>query len=343
MENDCHESIESDGEIRMDSSLYHDSSSGNEPDSSFSSGPSESSVSGSDQSDFEVSSEEDEVVQRAAVGDCGDMFEPCQHCGALKLKPFRVPCKSPGEVRLHAVCCKKGRAYLDEQTPSPSAEYFHDLWSSNHAEGRVFRKYARKINNAFSLASFVATEAEVGGFNPSFKVRGKAYVTIGSLLPGLIDVPKFSQIYVYDAEDDEHRLDIHMSHMRLGNDVPIFEREILAKLFKDIEKNIRICNPYVQQFIMAKDKEVPPEKTLIFHPEVPTGSHIRTYNAPSHELMVWATDDLQLTYPPLVLERNMMYCDHNPNIPKLEMIHDCHPMYDLIRYLFFFPDGGGET
>ena len=131
--------------------------------------------------------------------------------------------------------------------------------------------------------------------------------------------------------------------MKLGNDVPVFEREILVKLFKDIEKNIRICNPYVQQFIMAKDKEVPPEKKLIFHPEVPTGSHIRTYNAPSHELMVCATDDLQLTYPPLVLERNMMYCDHKANVPKLEMIHDYHHMYDLIMYLFFFPDGGGET
>ena len=231
---------------------------------------------------------------------------------------------------------------MNQQHPSPSAEYFFDLWSSDDEEGRVFRKYARKINNAFSLASFVASEVEVDEFNPSYKVRGKGYVMFGALLPGQTDVPKFSQIYVYDADDDIQRLEIRMDHVKLGEDIPIPEQEILKKLFKDIEEKIRCCNPYVQQFIMAKDKEVPPGKKLIFHPEVPTGNHVRTYNAPTHELTVCATDDLQLTYPPLVLERNTTYCDNVPNLPKLEMIHDCHPMYDLIRYLFFFPDGGGK-
>ena len=51
-ENDHHAFIESDGEISMDSGLFHDSSSEKDPDSSLSSGSSESSVSGSNQSDF---------------------------------------------------------------------------------------------------------------------------------------------------------------------------------------------------------------------------------------------------------------------------------------------------
>ena len=82
--------IESYGEISMDSGLYHDSSSGKDSDSSLSSGSSESSVAPSVLSDFEGSFEEDKVVPRAGVGDCGDIFEAYQYCGALKLKPFRV-------------------------------------------------------------------------------------------------------------------------------------------------------------------------------------------------------------------------------------------------------------
>ena len=69
---------------------------------------------------------------------------------------------------------------------------------------------------------------------------------------------------------------------------------------------------------------------------------MRTYNAPTHELMVCATDDLQLSYPPLVLKRDTTYCNHNQNIPELQLVHDCHLMYDLM-FLFFFPDGGGES
>lgn len=79
---------------------------------------------------------------------------------------------------------------------------------------------------------------------------------------------------------------------------------------------------------------------LLFHPEVPTGIHARTYNAPTHQLTVCTTDDMQLNYPPLVLKRNITYIRKKNTIaPELQIIHDCHPLYDLIRYLCFFPDG----
>ena len=151
-----------------------------------------------------------------------------------------------------------------------------------------------------------------------------------------------AKMYVYDPDDEVELLELRMNQLELGVDVSNEERRILERLMKNIEVNLRACNPYVKQFIMAKDREVPETKRLIFHPEVPTGNHVQTYNAPTHELMVCATDDLQLSYPPLVLKRDTTYCDHNQNIPELQLVHDCHPMYDLIRFLFFFPDGGGD-
>ena len=36
-------------------------------------------------------SEMSDCIYREAVGDSGDMFEPCEDCGALKLKPNTKP------------------------------------------------------------------------------------------------------------------------------------------------------------------------------------------------------------------------------------------------------------
>ena len=38
----------------------------------------------------------------------------------------------------------------------------------------------------------------------------------------------------------------------------------------------------------------------------------------------------------VTLRRNASYLYHNLTVPELYTIHDCHPLYDIIRYLFFF-------
>ena len=205
----------------------------------------------------------------------------------------------------------------------------------------VFKKYARKINNAFSLVSLYAKEEMPGRYNPSYKVRGKTYMRMGALLPGeQQEQPAFSQIYIYDADDDTERVDVRLGYLKLGQDVPQVDRQILRDLFIEHQEKITACNPYVQQFILAKDMDVEEELSLVFHPEVPTGCHSRVYNAPTHELCVCAINENTLSYPPIILRRNASYLDHNPTVSELYTIHDCHPLYDVIRYLFFFPDGG---
>ena len=118
------------------------------------------------------------------------------------------------------------------------------------------------------------------------------------------------------------------------------DRQILRNLFVELHERILWCNPYVQQFQLAKDIDVKEEMILVFHPDVPTGSHARVYNAPTHELCVFVTDDINTKYPPLILRRNTTYLENNPSVTEFQIIHDCHPLYDLIRYLFFFRDGG---
>ena len=183
---------------------------------------------------------------RPHVGVPGAFFNSCPFCGALKLKPFSHPFPSPGENTLYSMCCSKGKVDIEEESPTPAAEYFVDLWSTDEIEGKLFRKYARKINNALSLASYLFTEAEMGGYNPNFKIKGTAYVAVGALLPGAVDVPKFSQIYIFDADDDNQRLNVRMDLLELGADIPVREKDVLRNICIEIEEKIRICNPYVK-------------------------------------------------------------------------------------------------
>ena len=161
---------------------------------------------------------------------------------------------------------------------------------------------------------------------------------IGALLPGEEqDKPAFSQIYIYDTDDEIERVDVRLGYLKLGLGMPQIERDILRDLFVELQELINICNPYVQQFKLALDMDVGEHLDLVFHPEVPTGGHARVYNASSHNLCGCATDDIRGTYPPLVLKRNTTYLENNPTVPELQTIHDCHPLYDIIRYLFLFP------
>ena len=118
------------------------------------------------------------------------------------------------------------------------------------------------------------------------------------------------------------------------------DKQILRDLFVDLYERISWYNPYVQQFLLAKDIDVEEEMSLVFHPDVPAGIHARVYNDPNHELCVCVTDDINTNYHPLILRRNTTYLENNPYVTELQIIHNCHPLYDLIRYLFCSPDGG---
>lgn len=43
---------------------------------------------------------------------------------------------------------------------------------------------------------------------------------------------------------------------------------------------------------MANNNKVSPEMKLLFYPEVPTKSHVQTYNYPTHKLTVSTTDEI---------------------------------------------------
>ena len=81
--------------------------------------------------------------------------------------------------------------------------------------------------------------------------------------------------YIYDADDDIQRVEVRMGYLNLGSDVSQNYRKILRNLFVELHERISWCNPYVQQFQLAKDIDVEEEMSLVFHLDVSTGSHAR--------------------------------------------------------------------
>ena len=77
-----------------------------------------------------------------------------------------------------------------------------------------------------------------------------------------------------------------MGYLKLGADVSQNYRQILRDLFVEIHERISWCNTYVQKFQLAKYIDVEEEMSLVFHPDVPTGSHARVYTATTHEVCV---------------------------------------------------------
>ena len=94
----------------------------------------------------------DDIYRRPGVSVTGAFFDTYTFCGALKIKSFKHPLSSPRENNYYSMCCSKGKIDIEEKSPTPAAEYFVDLWSTDEMEGKVFRKNAIKINNEFSLS-----------------------------------------------------------------------------------------------------------------------------------------------------------------------------------------------
>ena len=129
---------------------------------------------------------------------------------------------------------------------------------------------------------------------------------------------------------------MRLGHVHLDRGLSVQQKQTLKNLFFDIEKTLNACNPFVKQFKLAKEMDIEDDMQIIFHPEiVPSGAHERAYNAPTHELCICSPNTKCDKFPPLILRQRPTVTDDGSERDKIETIHDCHPLYDIIRYLLF--------
>ena len=120
-----------------------------------------------------------------------------------------VLCEFRGSLKFshesNSFCCRRGNVVLPQLLKPPDT--ILELHKNN-----MFLKNIVAFNNLMALASLGCEEPEDGivGYRSTFKVQGKIYHRIGSLLPDSGTEPKFGQPYFYDID---HELENRMKLM----------------------------------------------------------------------------------------------------------------------------------
>ena len=114
----------------------------------------------------------------------GEMNHECEHCGALKFKNENT-----------RLCCLDGKVNLPSYPEPP--KILNDLWFGDRKQSKVFRKYARVLNNALCLSSVKVTEKKLPGYRPSVIFQGCVTQFMGPLRAADGDA-RFAQLYCLD-------------------------------------------------------------------------------------------------------------------------------------------------
>ena len=207
-----------------------------------------------------LSFEEESIPESLKSHYCGSLFKSpcCAHCQAYRWAGER-----------NSLCCCKGKVNLDP-LPEPPSEVVL-LFNASSQSGSTLLEHIRAYNNALALASLGCNEVCMQGFSPNFKIQGKLFHRIGSLLPAEKQTPKFAQLFFYDSDNE---LNNRLSHL---NNI---DSDILSQLQRVLHAN----NPYIQSFKAAIEIECAEDVSIILHADKklkPTDEHCRKYNLPA--------------------------------------------------------------
>ena len=245
----------------------------------------------------------------------GKMDKVCQHCGAFKFKR-----ESEG------FCCSSGKV---KTAPFPKPPgILSELWRSNGATGNLLKKFSREINNAVALSSIKVTEKTFRGFSPSVIFQGQMKHLAGSLLPAHGEVPKFAQLYCFDARLETAQ---RFENMYLPSNTTKAEKERLKDLLQKIQSLIHNNNPFVKDFKMIMEipeNELAEGKIVISATEKPSNEHTRRYNLQTNlqEVSILTNEAPH----DLVLQRRG---------GGVQSIHDLNPKGMPLHFTLLFPLG----
>ncbi|KAK1370445.1 hypothetical protein POM88_036537 [Heracleum sosnowskyi] len=147
-------------------------------------------------------------VETNTVLDVGRQEETCGFCAAqVWAAEFTGRHVGPGP-KGYSICCEKGKVQLPllRQTPPE----LNELLTSGGTSSRMFFNKSRIYNNIFAFCSFggnVDHSVNSGKGPYVFRVSGRTYHSLGSLVPPDGLTPKYAQLYMYDSKEAlEHRV-----------------------------------------------------------------------------------------------------------------------------------------
>ncbi|KAF7835735.1 uncharacterized protein G2W53_010594 [Senna tora] len=252
----------------------------------------------------------------------------CEICGALLWFEERV---NKSRNTLHpkfSLCCMQGKVLLPTVKKPP--KLLHNLFNKTDSRSTEFMREIRNYNNMFAFTSMggeVDHSINNGKGPYVFRLHGQNMHLLGSLLPSDDEPPKFSQLYIYDT-DNEVSNRLH-SASSSRSDV-----QYDATLIMQITQMLDSCNPLVMQYRTVKERCISSNaNNLRLQLIRKRNSDARTYNLPT------ASEVAALIVGDIDMETDKRDIIVENKFGLLQRIHELHPLYLPMQYPLLFPYG----
>nr|KAJ0194029.1 hypothetical protein LSAT_V11C800414390 [Lactuca sativa] len=265
--------------------------------------------------------------------DHGDQSFVCTMCHAQLWRDEALKGNTSGKKTSFSLCCGNGKVELPQLKEPP--KNYENLFRDVDPKGKTFMKNIRQFNSMFSFTSIggkVDSSINKGNAPYVFRLSGQNYHCMGSLLPIDGSKPKFSQLYIYDTENEVSNRQQAFSTQKEGCTSTSHSVDIeIIRFLKDM---LDSTNELVKCYRMVRDcfDENPhiDVKLRLIGRRQQDG---RTYNLPSaSEVAALIVGDIG----DAIDNRDIIVTTKSGS---LQRINELHPSYLALQYPLLFPYG----
>ncbi|XP_076909337.1 uncharacterized protein LOC143566550, partial [Bidens hawaiensis] len=234
--------------------------------------------------------------------------------------------KTNNGVTSYSLCCGTGDVQLPDIKPSPMS--YVNLFLGHDSTSKYFLQNIRRYNSMFSFTSLggkIDNSINRGNVSYTFRLGGENYHSLGSLLPMPGDKPRFSQLYIYDTENEiSNRRDIFRE---TDSNNELLENKIINYLKEMLDSH----NPLVKSYRIARDCfQQNPDLDLKLRIIGTRRGDVRTYNLPTtSEVAALIVGDIG----DAVDKRDIIVTTQSGSLKR---ISELHPSYVPLQYPIFF-------
>ncbi|XP_017227630.2 uncharacterized protein LOC108192562 isoform X3 [Daucus carota subsp. sativus] len=256
--------------------------------------------------------------------DIGSADKICCHCGALMWRFEQTEKEYLLKSNKFSLCCGNGKVRLPLLRETPSE--LKALLDRSNPKRTMFQNNIRMYNNAFGFTSVGANmdKSINNGRGPFvYRIHGVLYHQIGSLFAEESKKPVFSQIYMYDNQEQVSK------HMNFPNSEEPLDSEITECLSVMLHRVNALVDIYRQVRDRYKESEVIPGKLRLIANRDTDG---RESNVPTN-----AYDFAGLVANSnLADDRDIVVHPHDGFLHRISVLHPC---YMSLQYPLLFPWG----
>ena len=224
-----------------------------------------------------------------------------------------------------STCCMHGKIQLPVISDPP--ELLKQLLFENTNNSKRYRPDIRAFNSSLAIASLGVKEDILPPGPYTFRICGSVYHRIGHLFPDFGQKPKFSQIYIFDSNNE------------LANRLA-WNAGLDKQILLDLQNMLHQCNPYVACFkhaadVFSRSKESENLKLVL---KQDTNKDLRRYNLPTASEIAVIIPNCSSDLP---TNRDIVLSNtsNNPDAHDITHIKETNQYYDPLHYVLIFPYG----